>query len=211
MEPTTSSIDLSQVVLLSGSHPTREKGMCVMEAVAFVAGLPHSDRPACACPALSAFARTLNDRWWPSDEARTEVMRPLIPMLVGSKASHETCLRRGYFFADRAVRELVPATVESLATYREKLGRHDLAAMLRGIALKLRAVPEIVDRCSRHRALASDATATWWECMPSARSFAACEGMRRGSSEVDQRARARRAARASAEQAKAATGPGGAR
>jgi hypothetical protein len=39
--------------LSHGSHDRREDGMCLMEAVAFLAGERHSDRPVCACPVLS--------------------------------------------------------------------------------------------------------------------------------------------------------------
>jgi hypothetical protein len=42
-------LDLEGLVLLSGKHKENQ-GMCVMEAVAYVAGEPWSDNPACACP-----------------------------------------------------------------------------------------------------------------------------------------------------------------
>lgn len=51
-----------------GAHSTRDEGVCLMEAVAFVAGEPHTDHPVCASPVLGAFGRSLNDVL--SDETR---------------------------------------------------------------------------------------------------------------------------------------------
>jgi hypothetical protein len=38
----------SDLILKQGSHTAREYGMCAMEAVAWLAGEPHSDTPTCA-------------------------------------------------------------------------------------------------------------------------------------------------------------------
>lgn len=54
-------IDLDNLILKSGSHASFEEGACVMEAVAFVAGEPHSDHPACASRVIGAFLRAWND------------------------------------------------------------------------------------------------------------------------------------------------------
>lgn len=43
------------------SHRTREEGMCVMEAVAYVAGLPHSDHPECTDPIITRICIVTND------------------------------------------------------------------------------------------------------------------------------------------------------
>lgn len=37
-----------EIVLKYGDHASREDGMCIMEAVAYVAGGPHSASPVCA-------------------------------------------------------------------------------------------------------------------------------------------------------------------
>lgn len=47
-------------VLKHGSHKSFEDGACLMECVAFVAGEPHSDAPACASPVLTRFGVRLN-------------------------------------------------------------------------------------------------------------------------------------------------------
>jgi len=46
--------ELNNIVLRYGSHGTSDKGMCAMEAVAWLANEPHSDRPACTCSVIAA-------------------------------------------------------------------------------------------------------------------------------------------------------------
>lgn len=48
--------------LESGGHSSLEEGMCIMEAVAYVAGEPFSDHPQCASRLLTSFLIRLNDR-----------------------------------------------------------------------------------------------------------------------------------------------------
>ncbi len=81
--------------------------MCAMEMVAWLAGEPHSDEPACACPVLSAFVRAVNDSL--SDDARNRLLRPLVPQLVNTRGSAADERQRGYVLLDGLVRELVPA------------------------------------------------------------------------------------------------------
>lgn len=53
---------LAEVATLSkGDHNSIEDGMCVMEAVAYVAGEPWSDAPACAGDALKPTTERLQD------------------------------------------------------------------------------------------------------------------------------------------------------
>ena len=42
-------------------HASFEDGACLMEAVAWVAGEPWSDKPRCACPVIGDFLRHFND------------------------------------------------------------------------------------------------------------------------------------------------------
>ena len=44
-----------------GPHATPDEGRCAMEWVSYLAGEPHSDRPACVSPALRSFCVALND------------------------------------------------------------------------------------------------------------------------------------------------------
>ena len=121
-------------VLRSGSHADPSKGMCVMECVAWLADEPHSDRPKCACPVLSAYARRLNDARWPSDSDRTAAMLPLVTLLAGSRSTPDVEAQRRWFLVDRAAREFAPMALD-------RAGRADDAA-------RLRAMPAIVDRAT---------------------------------------------------------------
>src|SRR4051812_29594083 len=87
--------DLDSIVLGEGSHAQREKGVCLMEAVAWFAGEPHSDRPQCASPALTSFGIALNDSF---PEEHRQKLKPLIPLLVGTR-NPELEQQRIYFLA----------------------------------------------------------------------------------------------------------------
>jgi len=112
---------LSDLILLSGAHDTRAEGVCVMEAVAWLAGEPHSDRPMCACPVIGAYARRLNDSL---DMHGRQRLREFIPALVKSKATRAVEIRRGFVAADHAVRIIAPLGLEAVK-------RPDLAKRLR--------------------------------------------------------------------------------
>jgi hypothetical protein len=58
-----------------------EHGTCLMELTAFLAGEPHSDKPACTHPVLAAVARVVNDA--SSDPARAALACPA-PALIGT-------------------------------------------------------------------------------------------------------------------------------
>jgi hypothetical protein len=115
---------LDTLVLQQGSHETREAGMCAMEAVAWLAGEPHSDHPQCACPVISRFIIRVNDRL--GEDARNRLLKPFLRLLVGSKATREVEIRRGFVAADYAVRVFVPARLS-------RLGKKELADRLRSV------------------------------------------------------------------------------
>ena len=100
--------ELAAVTLGSGSHSTREEGVCAMEAVAWLAGEPHSDAPECASPVIAAFLRSWNDSL-PTDEDRQRLLLPLLPLVVDTRADDGTELRRSYMALDWLVRVHVPA------------------------------------------------------------------------------------------------------
>jgi hypothetical protein len=97
-------IDLNTLTLLRGAHPAND-GMCIMEAVAFVAGEPHSDHPACASRVISAFLRRWNDAM--NDEDRQQ-LKPLIRELVGSRGTTQQEVKRAYLATDWACRVSAP-------------------------------------------------------------------------------------------------------
>ncbi len=95
--------------LESGSHDAPNNGLvhaCVMEAVAYIAGDPWSDHPECASPVLGAFLRSWNDSL--PDEDR-QMLKPLIPRLVGTKASKAVEEKRAWMATDWLARECAPA------------------------------------------------------------------------------------------------------
>ncbi|MBA2125090.1 hypothetical protein DLM45_02465 [Hyphomicrobium methylovorum] len=95
---------LSQITVLGeGSHTSFDDGLCAMEAVAYIAGEPWSDHPACACPVIAAFMRSWNDGL-PSDEDRNRLLLPLVPKLVGTRATPEIEQRRATMAADWLIR-----------------------------------------------------------------------------------------------------------
>ena len=98
--------DLKAFTFGRGSHKTREAGMCVMEAVAYLAGEPHSDHPRCACPVITQLAIWVNDSC--SDQLRQELLRDLPWRIVGTKASQAIERERGYMAADWSVRVVAP-------------------------------------------------------------------------------------------------------
>lgn len=104
---TTRTLDLDNLHLLTGSHyPNDEHRMCVMEAVAFLAGEEWSDHPACASRIVGTFLRAWNDVL--PDDQRQE-LRQYIPRLVGSAGTPEQEERRSWMALDWLVRVQAPA------------------------------------------------------------------------------------------------------
>ena len=119
---------MSDYKLTYGSHTNREDGMCLMEAVAYLAGEPHTDAPACACPMLTAYAVALNDAMGTGpdgDALRARYLHDLAPMLVGSRAP-EVEQARAFVLADYAVRVFAPLALDAA-------GLGDKAADLRAL------------------------------------------------------------------------------
>ena len=102
--------DLKTFRFGAGSHPTREQGLCVMEAVAYLAGEQHSDEPKCACPVITRLAIWVNDSC--SDELRQELLAALPWRIVGTKSTPEIEQQRAYMAADWAVRFVAPLLLD---------------------------------------------------------------------------------------------------
>ncbi|HEX7355284.1 MAG TPA: hypothetical protein VF288_10680 [Mycobacteriales bacterium] len=84
--------------------------LCVMEAVAYVAGEPWSDRPACASSVVSAFMRPWNDAM--ADDER-QSLRRYIARLVGSRGTDEQEMQRSWMALDWLVRVYAPAWLDA--------------------------------------------------------------------------------------------------
>jgi hypothetical protein len=138
---------IDQVSLAAGAHGSRNDGMCAMEMVAWLAGEPHSDEPGCACPVLGALVRACNDAM--SDAQRNRWLRPLVPVLVGTRATAAVERARGLLVLDALVRELLPRRLR-----RE--GRRDEAKLLAELApierlVDARAALRAVEHWAKHQ------------------------------------------------------------
>jgi hypothetical protein len=121
-------LDLKKLTLAHGSHKSADDGMCILEAVSFMAGETFGDHPKCACPVISAMLRSWNDRL--NTEDRQQLKRYILP-LVGSKSTRAVEIKRGYLAADWAIRIATP-----IALRAAKLDTH---------AEALEKLPEIID------------------------------------------------------------------
>lgn len=137
--------------LARGPHKPSEGKACVMEAAAMFAGERWGDRAECVCPVIAATVRPLNDAM--PDTLRDALLRPLIPMLVGTRSTPDVERRRAYIAADYAVREAASAALRAVGLHAE--------------ADRLAALAEIVDVGTAQAATAAAwtaataATAAW--------------------------------------------------
>ncbi|HXH35237.1 MAG TPA: hypothetical protein VNJ54_12640 [Plantibacter sp.] len=115
---------LESLTLDKGSHASWEQGACVMEAVAYVAGEPFSDSPACASPIITSFLVSWNDSL---PDADRQFLKPYIPRLVGTRTTKKDEKTRAWLLTDWLARECAPAFL-SLA------GLTEHARLLEGLA-----------------------------------------------------------------------------
>ncbi|MGH6741358.1 MAG: hypothetical protein ACREDY_20440 [Bradyrhizobium sp.] len=136
--------------LAKGAHKPDGKA-CIMEAVAFVAGEPWSDHPACACPVISTFLRSWNDAL-PDDE-RDVLLRPLVPLLVNTKVKAAIENRRSLMAADWFVR------VHTVAWLR--LAKLDASADALAALPEITAMAQVPSLRGPIEAARRDADAAW--------------------------------------------------
>jgi hypothetical protein len=126
------AIDFKQLAvfnLAKGAHDDPAEGVCAMEAVAWLEGLPHSDSPACTCPVVAAYVRAINDRMPPHERQR---LVAYLPRLVGTTApAFEQA--RGDYLAWAVVTIFAPNALRSVgkndqADQLQALPLHDFAA-----------------------------------------------------------------------------------
>jgi hypothetical protein len=99
-------LDLDTLTLEKGAHKPND-GFCVMEAVAYIAGEPWTDHPACASPVIAAFMRSWNDSL--NDDDRNRLLKPYVTKLVGTAATPEIEDARAWMTLDWLVRTCTPA------------------------------------------------------------------------------------------------------
>jgi hypothetical protein len=92
----------------------------------------------CCCPVIRRFLIRLNDSdVWDSDRQRTEMLSPLIPLLIDS-LNPELIQKRALMLADFAVRKIAPISL--------RRAKQDASAAM------LEALPEIVDELTARTA-----------------------------------------------------------
>ena len=97
---------LEHIELATGQHPGPNGVACVMEAVSYIAGEPWSDHPECASKVITGFLIRWNDAM---NDADRQILKPLIPRLVGTKASVKVEEKRAWMLTDWLARECAPA------------------------------------------------------------------------------------------------------
>jgi hypothetical protein len=164
---------IEKITLKSGSHDAQSGEMCVMEAVAFIAGEPWSDSPQCVCPVIAAALRSWNDSLQ-TDADRDRLLKPLIPLLIGTRGTKADECRRSYMAVDWLIRvytpkwlRLIPSLTEiaeKLEAWREIKGDDDLPTdLIQQARFKAAAA------WAAARAAAGDADAAWGSAWDAAR------------------------------------------
>jgi hypothetical protein len=168
--------------ILKGSH-SPDGQMCVMEAVAYVAGEKWSDHPQCASPLLTDFCVSWNDAM--NDEDR-QILKPFIPRLVNTRASAAVEMQRSWMALDWYCRVSAPAWLRLARLVKEAEAIEATAPIVD--TKSARAAQSALDSARSAAAAAWDAA---WDAAAAARAAA--------------RAAAWDAARAAARDAAAAT------
>ncbi len=97
---------VKKLPLRRGSGKSLDDQICIMQAVDYITTGGFSDRPACACPALTSYAIRLNDR--ANDEQR-QLMKPLITKLVGT---HDAATKeRAEYLVYNSITKVLPILV----------------------------------------------------------------------------------------------------
>lgn len=110
--------ELDKLVLDSGGHDSWEKGACVMEAVAYIAGEPFSDHPDCASPVITSFLISWNDSL-PDDQR--QMLKPYIPQIVGTRTTKADEETRAWMCTDWLARECAPAFLQTSALLLDRM------------------------------------------------------------------------------------------
>lgn len=99
--------DLNKIKLGEGIHHPNSDEMCLMEAVAWWRGEPHTSHPKCVDDVLAYASINVNDLDWPDNE-RTTALIPLVIPLAGSKTTRAISAKRAYYLIDWVLRGWLP-------------------------------------------------------------------------------------------------------
>lgn len=120
---------INTLTISEGAHTSRKTGMCVMEAISYIAGEEFSEHPECACPVITAFMISFNDSL-PDNASRDRWIKPLIPAIIGSRVFLEAGgidsgvqYKRGMISGDAILRRLIPVVLEVATELHSTNGR----------------------------------------------------------------------------------------
>ena len=137
--------EIKDLPILNGAHKAnKERQMCVLEMVAFVADERWSDNPKCVSPVIGSFMRSWNDCLNDEDRQR---LKPYIEKVIGTNTGAEDDERRAWMATDWLCRVCAPAFLE-------------LTESLKTHAASLRSLEEIRDSGSA-KASQGDLAAAW--------------------------------------------------
>lgn len=124
---------LTSFKLTAGAHPDLRDGMCVMEAVSWFEGEPHSDEPVSVCPAIRSIAMCVND----SGESLRKRLVPYIPRFVGTASNdpelaHTEFSDRATYFVGQVLSCIVPLAFARLPVQDGPISRSAIEFIKRG-------------------------------------------------------------------------------
>ena len=157
------TLDLSKldtIQLAKGGHRNPDHGLCLMEAVAYIRGIEHTDHPPCVSTVLGTYGRALNDVL-PDD--RRQELKPFIPQLPGT-ADDGLDEARSYLALDWLIRTYTPAWLDLAGLSEEARSLRELRRIVDLIAAQ-QAGPVV-------RAAQSKAYAAWAAAWAAARDAA---------------------------------------
>ena len=177
--------DHPNITLSTGSHRTRDDGMCMMEAAAMLAGEPHTDRPECVDPVIAAFCRAWQDRL--DDGRRADLAVPLVQLVIGTRSLPGDQDRRAIMVGDWCWRTVLPLWLDlvpglgghaaALRAHPEATTAADLAALTGGVGAAARDAawdaPRAAARAAAWAAASDAASAAAWAAAWAAASDAA--------------------------------------
>lgn len=126
----------AQFPLDSGSHSRSSGALCVMECVAYVAGVAHTDHPTCACPVITEVVTHVNDFSTPAVRA---ALASRVLRLAGSRGDAEVTKNRAFFLVDFLLRRALPPALSKL----DDAAPPSLAGAFTALAGALTALPPI--------------------------------------------------------------------
>lgn len=150
------TLNLDTLKLDKGAHSAPEIGMCAMEAVSALAGLPWSDSPSCTDPVIASYIRALNDLM-PDDQRQRLI--PYIPRLA-SASNGVPQQTRAFLCADFAIHVFAPMALRSANQEPQALQQLESLPKVKDIPSAREAAASA--RATAARAAAAAAEAAVW-------------------------------------------------